>query len=218
MKIVTLSDIHGLFPDKLPNGDVLVIAGDICPADNHKIPHQAWWLKNIFNCWLKAQDFNDIVLIAGNHDWVFQDAPHMVTDLACHYLQESSVTLQGVKFYGLPHTPNFCNWAFMPDSDGLQGVIDKIPNDTDVLVTHGPANGILDVVKENYWDSYNPNAHLGCNILRHKIDNMPKLKLHVFGHIHSGHGMEINNNLISVNASYVNERYQPDYDRVVVDI
>lgn len=225
MKIVTLSDLHGHLPEDLPEGDVLVITGDICPVEDHNIGHQKWWLRERFNLWLDGlpYDHEHIVCIAGNHDWIFMNAPNAIPNLACHYLKDSGVIVDGVKFYGHPHTPVFCDWAFNRDPEYLEMVDDNIPDATDVLLTHGPPYGVLDTVKERYWESYDPKAYLGCKILKKRVNAMPDLKLHVYGHIHSGHGIvkpsDLSENKTTfVNASYVNERYVPDYDIITVKI
>jgi len=216
MKIVTLSDLHGHLPENLPEGDCLVIAGDICPATNHNVAFQAKWLEVRFNLWLDFLPYKDIVCIAGNHDWVFEKAPAFVPKLKCHYLQESSVVINGVKMFGYPHTPVFCNWAFNRSHGELTEIVNKIPEDTDVILSHGPAYGILDSVTDQRW--HGTAVDLGCKALRKRVDELPNLKLVVCGHIHSAHDMIKRGNTTFVNASYLNESYYPDYSVQVVEI
>ena len=149
MKIVTIADQHGYLPDDLPEGDILVIAGDICPVNDHSVVNQIWWLTNRFNLWLDTlpYDKDHIVCIAGNHDKIFEKSPTEVPKLHCHYLEDSGVTIDDVKFYGYPHTPIFCNWAFNRTPEYLEMAANKIPDDIDVLLTHGPPYGILDSYK-----------------------------------------------------------------------
>ncbi len=225
MKIVCLSDMHGNLPKTLPDGDALVIAGDICPATNHKVSYQVDWLEDVYNPWLKSLPYgkDNIAMIAGNHDWCFMNVPSSIPDLHCHYLEDSGATVGGLNVYGYPHTPMFCDWAFNRTPEYLANASNKIPDNTDILLTHGPPYGILDVVTEAYWDSFDPNAHLGCKELIKRVYEMPDLKLHVFGHIHSGHGIEkpsvsSDDKTIYVNASIINERYKPVYDIITVDI
>jgi len=216
MKIVCISDIHGYLPEDLPDGDCLVIAGDITPATNHEVRYQAHWLEDRFNLWLDFLPYKHKVVIAGNHDWVFDTHPEMVPKLNCHYLQNSSVTLDGIKFYGYPETPIFFSWAFNQPHERLVEIASKIPDDTDCLVTHGPPYGILDEITDpRLGDIGNP---LGCRALRERIDQLPNLKLAVWGHIHSGHGIEKRDKTTFVNASYVNEQYNPDYSVNVVEV
>lgn len=217
MKIVTLSDTHGHLPTDLPDGDVLVIAGDICPVYDHSIDYQHWWLDNRFNLWLDDLSYKEIVCVCGNHDIIFENAPQKVPKLHCNYLQDSMVIIDDVVFYGYPHTIPFCGWAFNADPARLKAAADMIPDSTNVLITHGPPKGILDVVNGRYCTPQFQN-HLGDEYLKNKVDSLQNLKLHVFGHIHSGHGKDIINNTVFVNASYINERYEPDYNKIVVDI
>lgn len=216
MKIVTLSDTHGFLPTNLPDGDCLVIAGDICPAHNHTVEYQEGFLDDRFNNWLDSLPYKHVVCIAGNHDWVFERGrPPFIH---CNYLQDTSVVLDGVKFYGYPHTPMFCNWAFNETHENLVIAANKIPEDTDVLITHGPPYGILDSVTDPKWK--NRAKDLGCKALRDRVDNLPNLKLSIFGHIHSSKGNKRVGDTTFVNASYINEQYEhtDDYNPFVVDI
>lgn len=215
MKIVALSDLHGCLLDSLPTGDILVIAGDICPATDHSIDYQKWWLEHRFNLWLESLPFKDIVGICGNHDFIFQEAPFLVPELKWNYLQQSDVIIDNIKFYGYPHTPIFYNWAFNCTTEQLKIICDGIPSDTNVLITHGPAYGILDCVTES---NKKLSGNLGDINITNRIKGLPNLKLHISGHIHSGHGMIKHDNIISVNASCINENYQEDYDIITVEI
>ena len=68
----------------------------------------------------------------------------------CIYLQDSGVEIEGFKLWGIPWTPKFYNWAFMKNKGGEIGVVvNKIPNDTDILITHGPPFGRLDFTKND---------------------------------------------------------------------
>lgn len=149
MKIIAISDIHGKLPASTPECDVLVIAGDICPAYDHSYWFQKQWLGQAFNDWLKEQPAKHIVGVAGNHDIIFED--HMkgsvLPKIEWNYLRDSSVVIDGVKFYGHPWTPRFCDWAFNSSDEELSVIDSKIPDDVNVLITHGPPYGILDTVK-----------------------------------------------------------------------
>jgi len=60
----------------------------------------------------------------------------------CTYLEDSSVTIEGYKIHGSPWTPEFCGWAFMLENE--KDMLKKwkmIPDDTDILITHGPPYG-----------------------------------------------------------------------------
>lgn len=103
------------------------------------------------------------------------------------------MTLEGIKFYGSPWQPWFFDWAFnLQRGAEIRAKWDLIPLDTDVLITHGPAFGILDKTTRG--------ARVGCEELLKVIEQV-KPQLHVFGHIHEAYGIYSNDNLSFVNAS-----------------
>ena len=116
-----------------------------------------------------------------------------------------------IKIYGTPWQPEFYNWAFNLPRKGaeLAYVWNNIPVDTEILITHGPAWGTLDTVKGR-------EEHLGCELLAARIQEI-KPKIHIFGHIHSGHGIEFKDGTLSINASVLNEKYNYSYKPVTLD-
>lgn len=205
MIIDLLSDLHGYLP-VLQGGDLLIIAGDITASDRL----DQW---NKFFIWLKAQQYEKKVLIAGNHDGFLEQciSTQAASDMGLNenegftYLCDSGTEYQGLKIWGSPWTPAFFNWHFMKyTNDELRQVWDKIPMDTDILITHGPAYGVLDECR---------GGHAGCNELRKAIDRV-KPGLHVFGHIHEQGGKHLLHkhlgpNTLCVNASIMDENYRP---------
>ena len=127
------------------------------------------------------------------------------------YLENSRMELLGLKIWGSPVQPEFNNWSFnVARGTAIRRYWEMIPADTDVLVTHGPPFGVLDQV--------NPStAHLGCEELAKVIEEI-KPRLHLFGHIHGGHGSSASNGTQFVNASVVNEAYRLVYEPQVVEI
>jgi len=91
-----------------------------------------------------------------------------------------------------------------------------IPDDVDILITHGPPNGILDLVPRHGWDE-----KTGCEELRKRVEEIAefgRLKLHVFGHIHCGYGVHEEHGVKFVNASICDEDYRPSNKPIVIDI
>ena len=90
---------------------------------------------------------------------------------------------------------------------------DRIPNDTDILVTHGPPHGILDRNEEN--------ACCGCQDLLDAVLRI-RPKLHVFGHIHPGNGtyryQDEHGETIFVNAAMVNDHLEVVNEPIVIDL
>jgi len=206
MKILALSDTHGkhwqIPKDWMQPADVLVHAGDI--SNIGKVYEIVDFLD-----WFTKQPYRHKIFIAGNHDWGFQENHDVVTKLVRDYgniiyLEDSEVVINGVKFYGSPWQPEFYDWAFnLPKGEQLQAKWDMIPEDTDVLITHGPPENILD-----YVVSGNVSKHCGCpNLADTVLTKLPILKLHIFGHIHYSAGVLIKNRKLFVNAATLNEQY-----------
>lgn len=110
-----------------------------------------------------------------------------------------------------PYQPEFCDWAFnLPaDSNEIGEVWSKIPNDVDVLITHGPPAQILDFTSGG--------LHVGCPRLLKRVKQV-KPRLHVFGHIHEGYGVEEEDSTIFVNASTCDLRYRPSQKPRVIPL
>lgn len=189
MRLVCISDTHGSHDDLVvPDGDVLVHAGDFTNLGT--LPEVAH-----FTSWLRRQPHKDKLLIAGNHDFLFQDHRSLACSLVdgITYLEDASVTINGVRFYGSPWTPRFYDWAFMKDrGDELAVVWDRVPDDVDVLITHGPPLGIL--------DQNSRGLECGCYDLGARVSNI-RPRLHIFGHIHEGYGTATLNGTTFINAS-----------------
>ena len=200
MKIDCISDLHGYFPSDLPGGDVLIMAGDYA-GNHHNICEYFKFIE-----WLAQQPYPHKVLIAGNHDKLLIDIPAKEIERnGIHYLLDSGCEIDGLKFWGSPWTPTFYDWFFMKDRGAeIKKMWDLIPDDTDVLVTHGPPYGVLDGV--------NGYVCVGCEELRDALERV-KPRLHVFGHIHEGYGQLLfkhnGPNTICVNASIMDENYIP---------
>ena len=130
IKIVAVSDMHGYLPDNIPPCDLLLLAGDLTPVQNHGIQFQAEWLEGPFRSWLRRQPARKIVGIAGNHDFIFEHAADVVpTDLPWTYLQDSYLMWEGLKIWGTPWQPTFFDWAFNGNPEKLQRQWDLIPED-----------------------------------------------------------------------------------------
>lgn len=195
IKIAILSDTHckhGAF--SVPECDVLIHAGDITEFGEASAMIR-------FIDWLADQPAEYKVFIAGNHDFCMEGPSkekvlNYIKD--CYpfrniiYLQDSEVTIKGYKIYGSPWQPRFYDYAFNVDRGKLHEHWKKIPDDVDILVTHGPPDGILD---KNY-----SNIPCGCKELRDELSRLTGLKLHIFGHIHDSRGIFDNGNTIFVNA------------------
>jgi hypothetical protein len=150
---------------------------------------------------------------------MFQNHPEDVEGwlnkfLDIDYLQDEELVIYGdgyegnspqdnIRIYGSPWQPEFYSWAFnlQRNSIELSGKWEAIPDNTDILVTHGPAFGTLDTVTGRQYDN------LGCELLAERIERL-KPKIHVCGHIHSGYGYEFKDGTHYFNAAILNEAYE----------
>jgi len=210
-KICFISDTHGLHRSmqySVPKCDILAHTGDVSNVGEYSDVVR-------FLDWFIDQPAKHHVYIAGNHDWLFQIGKEKRQDAIdryplIHYLESSSVTLEGLKIYGDPHQPEFCNWAFnLPRGKKLKEKWDKIPEDTDVLLTHGPPMGILDEAPRG--------GRVGCVDLLDRVYQVNP-KIHAFGHIHCEYGKEQKGSTLFVNSSICNESYQPINEPILVEV
>ncbi len=207
MKIVAISDTHRMHRQiELPPGDVLVHAGDIGIENSfeHLID---------FNDWLGTLPFKHKICIPGNHDFQIEYYPDQAKEIMTngHLLINEEITINGIKFYGSPVTPRFHDWAYNVDrGPEIAEVWAKIPNDTDVLITHGPPYSILDRVR---WGGYS----VGCEELLKRITEV-RPQVHVSGHIHEAAGQLEQDGILFVNASTCNLQYQPINPPITFDI
>lgn len=205
---------HNALKGLLPGGDILVHSGDISSMGyEHEIKSFCKWFNNIDSYSLK-------IFIAGNHDWGFQDNYNKSIEIVKSY--ENIIYLQddlhligdnystAIKVWGSPWQPMFCNWAFNAQrGEDIKQHWDKIPMNTDILITHGPSFGILDKV-------IGINDNLGCEELAKRIE-IVKPKLHIFGHIHSGYGYNFDGQTHHFNTSILNEKYEYEYKPMTID-
>ncbi|MBL8636462.1 MAG: metallophosphatase domain-containing protein [Myxococcales bacterium] len=205
MRIVCISDTHGQHGQlRIPDGDILVCTGDFTKRGR---PGEV----RDFNEWLATQPHQYKVIIAGNHDFLFEQQQDARTLLSCAiYLQDEACVLQGLKIYGSPWQPRFFNWAFNADrGEPLRQIWSRIPIGIDVLLTHGPPHGILDVTARGQV--------VGCEELSAALRRV-RPRLHVFGHIHESYGQLIRDGTHYVNASSCNLQYVPIHPPIVVDL
>ncbi|KAK4309551.1 hypothetical protein Pmani_018814 [Petrolisthes manimaculis] len=127
------------------------------------------------------------------------------------YLQDQPLTICGIKLYGTPWQPEFCNWAFnLPRGHKCLEKWDSIPDDTVVLITHTPPIG--------HGDLCCTGVRAGCVELLTTVQTRVKPKYHVFGHIHEGYGVTTDGKTIFINASTCNSSYVPINPPIVFDV
>jgi Icc-related predicted phosphoesterase len=218
MRVVCLSDTHSLHSAiDVPEGDLLVHAGDLTGNGSMRDAR-------VFDQWLGRLPHRHKVVIAGNHDWLFEREPQQAqrTISQAVYLQDEALTIDGLKLWGSPWQPRFMNWAFnLPRGPALREKWRQIPSDVDLLITHGPPRGIRD--QPGKWLPRalsfvaGQRGHAGCEELRAAVERI-RPRLHVFGHIHEGYGSETRDGTTFVNASSCDADYRPQNPPIVLDL
>jgi predicted phosphodiesterase len=215
MKITCISDTHNqhlhIPPDWLEGGDVLVHAGDISGRGSLREVEE-------FLAWFNELPYTHKIMIAGNHDFWFEKVSTFAVNEMLQekypnivYLNDSGIEIDGFKFWGSPVQPWFYDWAFNRMGTDICRHWDMIPLDTDVLITHGPMKGFLDMTVRG--------VSTGCPYLLEKSAEMTNLKLFVCGHIHEAYGkFEFPDGGVFVNASILNFNYQVQNKPIVIEI
>lgn len=183
MKILHLSDTHGAYRRlrDLPGADVVVHSGDFCMVGTEG---EALDFMN----WFCDLPYKHKIFICGNHDDCLYGANIDGLDDNVHYLCNSGIVIDGLKFYGVP--------MFMACvTDRQSHNYSRIPSDTDILITHSPAYGILD---------FDDNINYGSEELLNVVAKI-KPRIHLFGHIHKQHGITTIGTTIFSNGSIMNE-------------
>ena len=199
MKIIAVADLHGNLPKDVPECDLLVIAGDICPhfgvwtkpGSPEDINGQIKWFSSIFLPWAGKQPAKSVVATWGNHDFLGQSEEIRDNDIAIAFtipenftlLLDAAVFAQSQHIYGTPYTPCYFDWAFMETEDKLAERFARIPEGLDILISHGPPLWACDRAAGDKGD------HIGSKVLYERISTMQKPpKLLICGHIHGGKG------------------------------
>ena len=208
MKFIAISDTHGLHAQlQLPKGDVLLHAGDICSRGTEKEALN-------FLAWFSEQDYKYKIFIAGNHDFYFEkNSTALINKIIPEnviYLCDSGAQIEDINIWGSPVSPWFYNWAFnrYRGSD-IKKHWDKIPHHTDILITHGPVFGKLDITVQG--------EQVGCVDLLNKVEKINP-KIHLCGHIHEAYGEIKSAKTTFLNASVLDENYRLVNEPMIFDL
>ena len=202
-KFCCISDIHENYDIDIPDCDFLLIAGDI--FSNPKINSQLFWMQN-FRVFISEIEKRQIkwLMTPGNHDSIFEQCSyHLVSDKIkmntlideykdIEFAGLDEETKPRFRVYGSPWQKRFFDWSFNLDEPDLERKWSMIPDNTEILLLHSPPYGILD-------------NKLGSPSLTKRIQELPNLKLCVYGHIHVGYGHKMINGIHFVNASLCND-------------
>ena len=239
LKIVAISDIHGLLPE-LPECDVVCCAGDISPLDYQSDQTQMLgWFYLVFLPWVESLPCKKFLLCAGNHDFFLQNIHRRLIDSSdgCMrytwrspgdvtkklfpgmlkgkynkfvYLCDSSFEYEGKRFYGTPWIADLSRWAFYLDNDSLMEKYKNIPKKCDVIITHMPPK--IEGLGEVIQEGcFNTGTDYGSQELAEVLKTRD-FKYALCGHVHSGQHLPVDlDGKKLVNVSLKNEDYKESY-------
>lgn len=206
VRLVCLSDSHGRHAElDVPAGDILVHAGDFTRRGSEAEVRD-------FNAWLAGLPHAHKVVIAGNHDFLFEKEPARAQAMltAAHYLEDSGLELMGLRFWGSPVSPRFFDWAFNRErGPAIRAHWRQVPSGIDVLIAHTPPHGLRDRI----W----LGRHVGCEALRDELLGRIRPQLVVCGHIHEAAGHERIETIQVLNACSLDRGYKPTQPLWVVE-
>jgi len=183
MKIYAISDTHNQHEliKCIPSGDIVIHAGDATNLGKESKMRS-------FLRWFSSLNFKFKIFVTGNHDWICERQPSLIEayakKLGIIFLDFKLIEIENLKVFGYPYTPWCGHWAYMLPRGGidLNNKINNIPENLDILISHGPPKNILDKCS---------GGNVGCELLRNKIEKV-KPKIMIFGHIHESFGYKEN--------------------------
>jgi len=195
VRIVHISDTHqkeNVFLKNIPFGDILVHSGDFSHFWKKMTEDNYEQLLKAFNEFLGKLPHKHKIFVSGNHETRLpfhskEDIQALLSN--CVYLQDSAVVIEGIKFYGSPWTHT--KHGFIGSAAHIKSMWERIPVDTDVLITHHPPYNILDSAYLMHW---------GCRDLRDRVLKI-RPKIHLFGHVHDDAGVQVIENVLFSNAA-----------------
>lgn len=218
MKLLHISDTHGSHSAldetikmlvETNDIDVVIHSGDFMRHSMKYMDYES------FIEWFKSLPIEHKILVPGNHDmWCEQlefdqEFRKAVVPDDVHLLINESVEIEGVIFWGSPYTPEFFDWGFqLYGTDGYD-LWKEIPENTDVLITHGPSMGVLDMLPTGVF--------VGCPFLAQRIDEL-EIKAHLFGHIHDAYGLSHEATYVAANSAIMNEEYKPVNQPQIIEL
>jgi Icc-related predicted phosphoesterase len=198
LRLVLLSDTHQLHREvDVPDGDIFIHAGDFT------LFSESMDAVVDFNDWLAELPHRYKIVVPGNHEF-FPEADPSERSLLSNatVLINEGTEIDGLRIWGSPVTP-LCGGAFgLSSAKDRKRLYSRIPQDIDILVSHGPPFGILDTAPIS-------GSHEGCRELLDAVTRVSP-KLHVFGHIHAASGVFQTAQTTFVNASRLGLNHDPD--------
>jgi Icc-related predicted phosphoesterase len=216
MKIVAISDTHNRHGQlSIPECDLLIHAGDATSMGHeHEVRK--------FAKWFDKQPAKHKIFVPGNHElnferslpasllWFQEECPTGIM------LIDQGIEIDGVKIWGSPRTPRFYDWAFNEDRGHvIRKYWNAIPDDTQILVTHGQPADINDVV---FYSDGTPRERVGCFDLYQRIEKLENLEVYIGGHLHGSHGQMHINGVSYYNVCICDDTYYPSNPITIIDL
>lgn len=212
MRVAVTSDWHGYIPPEIPDCDLVLFAGDMGIGETFS--HDPEVLVVDWNNWMVDQP--PMVAVAGNHD--FENQVKIMKFLPWQYLEDEMVEVEGLKIWGSPWSNPFgYGWAFNMEEEDQVELFKQIPDDVDIIISHGPPKGLRDTV--SYFDGLAwVNKGVGSDALRQRMEQLENLKLVACGHIHPQYGLQKKWGHTVINGSLCNNQYKPVNKPIVIEL
>lgn len=205
VEITAFSDTHGRHRhiDVPDSGELLIVAGDITK-------HGRGTEVKAFTEWLSQFDYDEILVTGGNHDFCLDRGDDgkayremLMEEANARLLLDDTYTYNGLTVFMSPFSATFDQYVFVDNDRRWDEVI---PDDADIVVTHGPPHGRGDYVEGA--------GHIGSEPLRNRVDGVEP-ELHLYGHVHGHFGRQAPG---SYNVSVLDEDYKPVNGPITVEV
>jgi Icc-related predicted phosphoesterase len=224
MKIDLISDTHEkhayLVSLYESDADMIIFAGDAANDKRAEFNEKPFY---DFCTWFENLPHKYKIFVPGNHDTSFEKGFVKKENFpGIMFLVNEEIIIEGIKIYGSPMTPSFGHgWAYNCVRNKIEKYWNMIPKDTDILITHGPPMGIMDITLE-YKGLY---KQVGCKVLKNKVLEIQP-KYHIFGHLHDessvfNHGTKTLGNkckTIFINPTIVNIRHKQINQPITIEM
>lgn len=222
IKTWVISDTHSTHRRlRIPDGvDMVIHSGDSTNYYNYTDNLLEF---HDFKDWFLELPIKYKVIIAGNHDaWAMKR--YNIEDLKDNgiiYLEHEYTSIEDRVIFGSPYTPTFGNWYFMKDRGTISRSWEALGTNIDVLITHGPPKGVLDLTENRDYTF----EQCGDSALLKKVITI-KPKFHVFGHIHDfkscrNNGILVQDDITFINASAVEDgkfEFGPKHNGHIIEV
>ncbi len=216
MRVGLISDTHGYLPEPPPNIDCIIHAGDVAQDYNP----MNWWI-NRFAPWA-SEVKKPIYMTFGNHDTIMEYSASREEIKSClpsnvKMIVDDYEMIGGKKVWFSPWSPRYDSWGWMADEEELANWYTKIPDDTQVIISHSPPYGVADQLIDSALKYGLDRGHnVGSKALRSRIHELKQLESVVCGHIHEARGSYKLGNIDVFNVCAVDVEYQLRDDLYVI--